>query len=105
MQIIIIGGGGFLGQKFVSVLLNLLLVFNELFFVDLKMFVWLLDFFCLCCLEVDLIQLGVLESVIIVNIFVVYYFVVIVSSYVEDDFDLGWKVNLDFICQLFEVCC
>lgn len=36
MQIIITGGGGFLGQKLASALLNSSLAFNELLLVDLK---------------------------------------------------------------------
>lgn len=35
MQIIITGGGGFLGQKLASALLNSSLAFNELLLVDL----------------------------------------------------------------------
>lgn len=56
------------------------------------------------CLEADLTQPGVLESVITANTSVVYHLAAIVSSHAEDDFDLGWKVNLDLTRQLLEAC-
>lgn len=95
MQIIITGGGGFLGQKLASALLNSSLAFNELLLVDLKMPARLSDSPRLRCLEADLTQPGVLENVITANTSVVYHLAAIVSSHAEDDFDLGWKVNLD----------
>lgn len=64
MQIIITGGGGFLGQKLASALLNSSLAFNELLLVDLKMPARLSDSPRLRCLEADLTQPGVLENVI-----------------------------------------
>lgn len=54
MQIIITGGGGFLGQKLASALLNSSLAFNELLLVDLKMPARLSDSPRLRCLEADL---------------------------------------------------
>ncbi len=93
MQIIITGGGGFLGQKLASALLNSSLAFNELLLVDLKMPARLSDSPRLRCPEADLTQPGVLESVITANTSVVYHLAAIVSSHAEDDFDLGWKVN------------
>ncbi|HFD9966159.1 TPA: D-erythronate dehydrogenase [Salmonella enterica] len=104
MQIIITGGGGFLGQKLASALLNSSLAFNELLLVDLKMPARLSDSPRLRCLEADLTQPGVLESVITANTSVVYHLAAIVSSHAEDDFDLGWKVNLDLTRQLLEAC-
>lgn len=67
MQIIITGGGGFLGQKLASALLNSSLAFNELLLVDLKMPARLSDSPRLRCLEADLTQPGVLENVITAN--------------------------------------
>ncbi|EAM9429840.1 TPA_asm: NAD-dependent epimerase/dehydratase family protein [Salmonella enterica] len=104
MQIIITGGGGFLGQKLASALLNSSLAFNELFLVDLKMPARLSDSPRLRCMEADLTQPGVLENVITANTSVVYHLAAIVSSHAEDDFDLGWKVNLDLTRQLLEAC-
>lgn len=104
MQIIITGGGGFLGQKLASALLNSSLAFNELLLVDLKMPARLSDSPRLRCLEADLTQPGVLESVITANTSVVYHLAAIVSSHAEDDFDLGWKVNLDLTRLLLEAC-
>lgn len=104
MQIIITGGGGFLGQKLASALLNSSLAFNELLLVDLKMPARLSDSPRLRCLEADLTQPGVLENVITANTSVVYHLAAIVSSHAEDDFDLGWKVNLDLTRQLLEAC-
>lgn len=71
MQIIITGGGGFLGQKLASALLNSSLAFNELLLVDLKMPARLSDSPRLRCLEADLTQPGVLENVITANTSVV----------------------------------
>ncbi len=104
MQIIITGGGGFLGQKLASALLNSSLAFNELLLVDLKMPARLSDSPRLRCPEADLTQPGVLESVITANTSVVYHLAAIVSSHAEDDFDLGWKVNPDLTRQLLEAC-
>lgn len=93
MQIIITGGGGFLGQKLASALLNSSLAFNELLLVDLKMPARLSDSPRLRCLEADLTQPGVLENVITANTSVVYHLAAIVSSHAEDDFNLDGKLT------------
>ncbi len=71
MQIMITGGGCFLGQKLASALLNSSLSFNELLLVDLKMPARLSDSPRLRCREADLTQPGVLEGVITANNLVV----------------------------------
>ncbi|EOX8525959.1 D-erythronate dehydrogenase [Salmonella bongori] len=104
MQIIITGGGGFLGQKLANAILNSSLAFNELLLVDLKMPARLSDSPRLRCLEADLTQPGVIESLITDKTSVVYHLAAIVSSHAEEDFDLGWQVNLDLTRNLLEAC-
>lgn len=104
MQIIITGGGGFLGQKLASAILNSSLAFNELLLVDLNMPARLSDSPRLRCLEADLTQPDVIESLISDKTSVVYHLAAIVSSHAEEDFDLGWKVNWDLTRQLLQAC-
>lgn len=104
MQIIITGGGGFLGQKLARAIVNSSLAFNELLLVDLKMPARVSDSPRLRCLEANLTQPGVIEDLITDKTSVVYHLAAIVSSHAEEDFDLGWKVNLDLTRHLLEAC-
>ncbi|MFQ2276886.1 D-erythronate dehydrogenase [Aeromonas hydrophila] len=103
MQIIITGGGGFLGQKLARALLHSSLPFSELLLVDIQAPPALADP-RVRCLQADLTAPGVAESLISERTTVVYHLAAIVSSHAEHDFDLGWQVNLDTTRSLLEAC-
>ncbi|HDX8435811.1 TPA: SDR family oxidoreductase [Aeromonas dhakensis] len=103
MQIIITGGGGFLGQKLARALLHSSLPFSELLLVDIQEPPALADP-RVRCLQADLTAPGVAESLINERTTVVYHLAAIVSSHAEQDFDLGWQVNLDTTRSLLEAC-
>lgn len=103
MQIIITGGGGFLGQKLARALLHSSLPFSELLLVDILEPPPLADP-RVRCLQADLTAPGVAESLISERTAVVYHLAAIVSSHAEQDFDLGWQVNLDTTRSLLEAC-
>lgn len=103
MQIIITGGGGFLGQKLARALLHSSLPFSELLLVDIQEPPALTDP-RVRCLQADLTAPGVAESLISERTAVVYHLAAIVSSHAEQDFDLGWQVNLDTTRSLLEAC-
>lgn len=103
MQIIITGGGGFLGQKLARALLHSSLPFSELLLVDIQEPPPLADP-RVRCLQADLTAPGVAESLISERTAVVYHLAAIVSSHAEQDFDLGWQVNLDTTRSLLEAC-
>ncbi|AVP83476.1 D-erythronate dehydrogenase [Aeromonas hydrophila] len=103
MQIIITGGGGFLGQKLTRALLHSSLPFSELLLVDIQAPPALADP-RVRCLQADLTAPGVAESLISEHTAVVYHLAAIVSSHAEQDFDLGWQVNLDTTRSLLEAC-
>ncbi|WP_346814809.1 D-erythronate dehydrogenase [Aeromonas hydrophila] len=103
MQIIITGGGGFLGQKLARALLHSSLPFSELLLVDIQAPPALADP-RVRCLQEDLTAPGVAESLISERTTVVYHLAAIVSSHAEQDFDLGWQVNLDTTRSLLEAC-
>ncbi len=103
MQIIITGGGGFLGQKLARALLHSSLPFSELLLVDIQAPPALADP-RVRCLQADLTAPGVAESLISEHTAVVYHLAAIVSSHAEQDFDLGWQVNLNTTRSLLEAC-
>ncbi|MBF4800431.1 D-erythronate dehydrogenase [Aeromonas hydrophila] len=103
MQIIITGGGGFLGQKLARALLHSSLPFSELLLVDIQAPPALANP-RVRCLQADLTAPGVAESLISERTAVVYHLAAIVSSHAEQDFDLGWQVNLDTTRSLLEAC-
>ncbi|KEY59162.1 D-erythronate dehydrogenase [Serratia sp. DD3] len=103
MQIIITGGGGFLGQKLAHALLHSSLPFSELLLVDIQAPQALADP-RVRCLQADLTAPGVADSLISERTSIVYHLAAIVSSHAEQDFDLGWRVNLDTTRSLLEAC-
>ncbi|MGL5814045.1 MAG: D-erythronate dehydrogenase [Aeromonas sp.] len=104
MQIIITGGGGFLGQKLAKALLQSTQPFTELLLVDIQLPQAPIADARVRCLQADLTAPGVAESLINERTAIVYHLAAIVSSHAEQDFDLGWKVNLDTTRTLLEAC-
>ncbi|WP_245590643.1 D-erythronate dehydrogenase [Adhaeribacter aquaticus] len=104
MQIIITGGGGFLGQRLAKALLKSEEAFTELLLVDIVEPANPSADGRVKCLQLDLAQSGAAESLITQNTSVVFHLAAIVSSHAENDFDLGWKINLDVTRQLLEAC-
>jgi D-erythronate 2-dehydrogenase len=104
MQIIITGGGGFLGQRLAKALLHSPLPLTELLLVDIvEPAIPGLDK-RIRCQQADLTQAGVAESLVTPQTSIVFHLAAIVSSHAEKDFDLGWQVNLDVTRRLLEAC-
>jgi D-erythronate 2-dehydrogenase len=104
MQIIITGGGGFLGQRLAGAILSSNLTFDELLLVDMVLPASPKADSRLSCRQADLAQAGEVEALISSRTGLVFHLAAIVSSHAEADFDLGYLVNLDITRQLLEAC-
>lgn len=105
MQIIITGGGGFLGQKLAhAILQNNPLPFTELLLADIQMPTAPIADSRLRCVQVDLSESGAAHSLINDQTALVYHLAAIVSSHAEQDFDLGWRINMGITHSLLEAC-
>jgi nucleoside-diphosphate-sugar epimerase len=104
MQIVITGGGGFLGQRLARALLNSSLSFEELLLVDVIQPGNPNQDARVRCLQSDLTKPGAATGIISPQTGLVFHLAAIVSSQAEQDFDLGWQVNLDATRYLLEAC-
>jgi D-erythronate 2-dehydrogenase len=104
MQIIITGGGGFLGQHLAKKLIKSSIQFDELLLVDIIEPAKFSDDKRLTCKQLDLSEDGVANEIINKNTKIVFHLAAIVSGHAEKDFDLGWKVNVDATKNLLEAC-
>lgn len=104
MQIIITGGGGFLGQRLAKAIVKSTLSFDELTLVDIVMPGNPTTDARIQCRQMDLSEDGAAKTLVSARTSVIFHLAAIVSSHAERDFDIGWKVNLDITRQLLEAC-
>jgi len=104
MQIIITGGGGFLGQHLSKALLKSNLKFDELLLIDVTQPLNATGDGRVVCQKKDLSEPGAVDALVTPRTSMVFHLAAIVSSHAEKDFDLGWKVNLDITRNLLEAC-
>ena len=104
MQIIITGGAGFLGQRLAKALLQSTLKFDELLLADIALPVNPGNEKRVRCIQVDLSEADVAQSLVTQQSDIIFHLAAVVSSQAEKDFDLGWRVNLDITRKLLEAC-
>jgi nucleoside-diphosphate-sugar epimerase len=102
MQIIITGGGGFLGQRLAKSLLKSSLPFDTLLLVDIVMPANPTGDSRLHCKQLDLSVAGAAKSLVTPQTTLIFHLAAVVSSHAEKEFDIGWRVNLDITRQLLE---
>ena len=104
MQIIITGGGGFLGQRLKQALIQSDLPFNELLIADITDPQDSSGDKRVKSKQVDLADPDAVRSLFNDDTAILFHLAAIVSSHAEKDFDLGWRVNVDATRNLLEAC-
>lgn len=104
MQIIITGGGGFLGQMLAKALIKSTISFEELLLVDIALPAVPAQDPRIVCQQTDLTQAGTCEALVTPQTGILFHLAAVVSSHAEADFDIGWVVNLDMTRRLLEAC-
>ena len=104
MQIIITGGAGFIGQRLAKEIVQSSIEFKELLLVDIIEPPKPTNDSRLKSLQIDLSVPDAASRLINVETGLVFHLAAVVSSHAEEDFDIGWKVNLDMTRNLLEAC-
>lgn len=104
MQIIITGGGGFLGQRLKQALLKSNLSFNELLIADITAPRDISGDKRVKTMQVDISDPDAVRSLFHDNTRIVFHLAAVVSSQAEKDFDLGWRVNVAATRNVLEAC-
>jgi nucleoside-diphosphate-sugar epimerase len=104
MQIIITGGAGFIGQRLAKEIVQSSIEFKELLLVDIIEPPKPTNDPRLKSLQIDLSISKTASRLINVETGLVFHLAAVVSSHAEEDFDIGWKVNLDITRNLLEAC-
>ncbi len=104
MQIIITGGGGFLGQRLARALLKSDLPFDQLLLVDILKPNNPGGDPRVRCVEADVYEEIVSKDLVNSDTSLLFHLAAVVSSHAEKEFDIGWRVNLDITRRLLEAC-
>src|SRR5687768_6317108 len=102
MQIIVTGGGGFLGQRLAKSLLKSSLPFDTLVLADIVKPANPTSDSRLHCKQLDLSVEGAAKSLVTPQTALIFHLAAVVSCHAEKEFDIGWRVNLDITRQLLE---
>lgn len=104
MQIIITGGAGFIGQRLALALSQSRIPFDELVIADVVRPSTPTSDPRVKSVTVDLSQPGAARNLLTSRTALLFHLAAVVSSHAEQEFDLGWSVNLDTTRALLEAC-